>query len=69
MLQVPGTTATPPTLHNAGSRPQGPGGCAACAGQEDSATPSQLPTAAPEHAPRCHPGVKPKRAPDKGGQL
>lgn len=69
VLQVPGTTATPPTLHNAGSRPQGPRGCAARAGQGHSATSSQLPPAAPELAPRCHPGVKPKRAPGKGGQL
>lgn len=55
-----------PTLPNAGPSLQGPWDCA---GQEDSATSSQLPPAALEFAPRCHPRVKPKRVPDKGGQL
>lgn len=55
-----------PTLPSAGLSLQGAWGCA---GQEDSATSSQLPPAALEFAPRCHPRVKPKRVPDKGGQL
>lgn len=54
------------TLPNAGPSLQGPWDCA---GQEDSATSSQLPPAAPEFASRCHPRVKPKRVPNKGGQL
>lgn len=63
MLQVPGT-ATPAFAQH---RLQ-PSGTRGCAGQEDCNL-LRLPTAAPGHTPRCHPGVKPKRASNKGGQL